>query len=99
MLKTRLLDIDLNDKVITLAVAAEPEQLIGYLADPDQIPCWADVWPSARALACHIWSSPELTGSAVLELGSRGRLAGGGMRASRSFCDLLRFSAPGPGTL
>jgi methyltransferase-like protein 23 len=70
MLKRMLLNIDLNDKVIPLAVAAEPEQLIGDTADPDQTPCWSDVWPAARALARHIWSGPELTGSTVLELGA-----------------------------
>lgn len=70
MLKIKLLDINLDDTVIPLAVAAEPEQLIGDLADPDQTPCWADVWPAARALACHIWRGPPLTGIAVLELGA-----------------------------
>ncbi len=70
MLKTRILEIELAGKVIPLAIAAEPEQLIGDLSDPDQTPCWADVWPAARALARYIWSGPELTGSTVLELGA-----------------------------
>jgi methyltransferase-like protein 23 len=70
LLKTRLLDIELNNKVIPLAVAAEPEQLIGDLSDPDQTPCWAVVWPAARALACYIWGEPGLQGSSVLELGA-----------------------------
>lgn len=70
MLKTKVLKIKLPGITIPLAVAAEPEQLIGDLSDPDQIPCWADVWPAARALADYIWSGPALKGVAVLELGA-----------------------------
>ncbi len=53
-----------------MAVAADAESLIGDLNDPDQVPCWSDVWPAARGMAQYIWDGPELTGSTTLELGA-----------------------------
>ncbi len=70
MLKIKVLQFKLPGITIPLAVAAEPEQFIGDLSDPDQTPCWADVWPAARALAKYIWSGPALKGVSVLELGA-----------------------------
>ena len=70
MLKTRLVEIDLGGKTISLAVAADVESLIGDPADPEQVPCWAVAWPAARALARFIWSGPSLDGCSVLELGA-----------------------------
>ncbi len=70
MLKTKVLQFNLPGSTIPVAVAAEPERLIGDLSDPDQVPCWADVWPAARALAKYIWSGPSLKGLSVLELGA-----------------------------
>lgn len=69
-MKKKVLEVDLIGTMIPLAVAAEPELLIGDLSDPDQTPCWADVWPAARALAGHIWCGRSLQGLSVLELGA-----------------------------
>ncbi|MEW5784687.1 MAG: methyltransferase domain-containing protein [Bacillota bacterium] len=70
MLETRQLAITLGDRNIRLAVAADLEALLGDLSDPDQVPCWADLWPAACGLARFIWSGPGLNGCSVLELGA-----------------------------
>jgi predicted nicotinamide N-methyase len=41
---------------------------IQFRAD-ERLPYWADLWPSARALARHLWRRVDLQGLRVLELG------------------------------
>lgn len=53
---------------IDLDVVACPEELIGDPADEYQVPCWAEVWPAALALAGHL-ATRDLAGQEVLELG------------------------------
>lgn len=53
---------------VDLEVVARPEELIGDPADEYQIPCWAEVWPAALALASYL-SGQDLHGQKVLELG------------------------------
>src|SRR2546428_11011399 len=44
---------------------------------PDErLPYWAELWPSAMALARHLWHATDLRGLQVLELGCGLRLTG-----------------------
>lgn len=70
MLRTRKVEVKLGDTSLPLLVAADVESLIGDVSDPDQTPCWADVWPAAVGLARRILEGPELSGRTVLELGA-----------------------------
>lgn len=65
-LKTRI--FRLGGLEIALEVVACPEELIGDPADEYQIPCWAEIWPSALALADYL-ATLDLAGQRVLELG------------------------------
>lgn len=60
----------LPGRVIYLDVVDDVEALITDLSEADLVPCWAEIWPSARTLARYIWSNLFLQGQSVLELGS-----------------------------
>lgn len=56
---------------IELVLPARPDELIDvsdFNVD-ERLPYWAELWPSARALARHLLRSPPRGGSTVLELG------------------------------
>lgn len=58
------------DLTLAMLLPASPEDLIDvsdFNVD-ERLPYWADLWPSARALAAHLLDSPELPRS-VIELG------------------------------
>lgn len=63
-------EFKLTNRIIYLDVVDDVEALITDLADADAVPCWAEVWPSARALARYIYQNLDLCGKSVLELGS-----------------------------
>jgi predicted nicotinamide N-methyase len=48
---------------------------IQFRAD-ERLPYWADLWPSARALAQYLWRTVDVSGRPVLELGCGLGLAG-----------------------
>jgi methyltransferase-like protein 23 len=54
---------------ILLDVISDVEALITDLDDGDKIPCWAEIWPAARALGRYIWEHTSLSGYSVLEIG------------------------------
>lgn len=55
---------------ILLDVVDDVEALITDLSDADQVPCWAEIWPAARALARYVWENVSLQGQSVMEIGS-----------------------------
>lgn len=61
---------ELPGKEIHLEVVDDVESLITDISDADQVPCWAEIWPAARALARYIWEHADVEGRRVLELGS-----------------------------
>lgn len=61
---------ELPGKDILLDVVADVESLITDVSDADKVPCWAEIWPAARALARYIWEQADVKGRRVLELGS-----------------------------
>lgn len=69
-METRLIDVDLGERVLSLYVAADLEALFDDPGDPDQVPCWAEPWPAARGLAAHFLQGPAIEGKKVLELGA-----------------------------
>lgn len=60
----------LPGRELRLWVVKNLEDLVGDPTDEDQVPCWADIWPAARALAEYIWAGESLGGQKVLELGA-----------------------------
>ena len=60
----------LPGKDIQLHVVKDVESLITDLSDADLVPCWAEIWPSARALARYIWEYLLPSGETVMEVGS-----------------------------
>lgn len=69
-IEKRLIYIEIAGDKLPLYVAADVEALIGDLADPDQVPCWAEPWPASRGLAAYFLQGPDLAGRTVLELGA-----------------------------
>lgn len=59
----------LPGREIELDVVDDVESLITDLSDADQVPCWAEIWPAARALARYIWEHVDISGKSVIELG------------------------------
>lgn len=58
----------LPDRQLTLDVVGRVEEFIGNPENEYDVPCWAEVWPAAIALAGYL-SGLELQGKRVLELG------------------------------
>ncbi len=67
--REKIIDYSLPGKNIKLKVVEDVEALITDPNDPDKVPCWAELWPAARAMALHIWERMDLAGKDVLELG------------------------------
>lgn len=60
----------LPGKIINLEIVDDVEALITDLSDADLVPCWAEIWPSARSLSRYVWEHLDLTGKTLMELGS-----------------------------
>jgi predicted nicotinamide N-methyase len=60
----------LPGRTIILDVVDNVEGLITDLSDADLVPCWAEIWPAARALARYVWEHLDLAGQDVMEIGS-----------------------------
>lgn len=61
-----------RDFHVTLLLPKRADALIdeaAYAID-ERLPYWADLWPSARALARHLIENPPPRGTSVVELGS-----------------------------
>lgn len=70
MLQTKTVEVNLDGCKLSLYIPADPEALIGDITDPDQTPCWAEVWPAAIGLAHFLWHGPDMQDCLVLELGA-----------------------------
>lgn len=84
-----------------LVVPRAADELIdeAEFADGERIPYWAELWPSARALARHLLENPPADGAPVLELGSGVALPSLALRslgvpalATDWYPDALRFA-------
>lgn len=62
-------------RVLRIKAYASLDTLLEYVSDDDDIPFWAELWPSSRGLARYLWER-DLTGLRVLELGAGVGLAG-----------------------
>lgn len=61
----------LPGREIRLKVVENIEALITDVEDEERVPCWADIWPAAHALARFIWDNLRFnSGERVLELGA-----------------------------
>lgn len=69
-LKSEELIVDLGGQTVKLKTVADLEPLLARVEEDDDIPFWAELWPSALGLARFIWQGPDLAGQKVLELGA-----------------------------
>src|SRR5919108_5440352 len=79
--QTSLQRLTFDSLTIELLRVADVDSLLDRLPRiqfrPDErLPYWADLWPSAMALARHLWQATALRGLRVLELGCGLGLAG-----------------------
>jgi predicted nicotinamide N-methyase len=69
--KKKEIIVNLPGQELRLAVVEDIEALITDVSDPDQVPCWADIWPAAHGMAYFIWEEVQFSpGESVLELGA-----------------------------
>ncbi len=61
---------NIKGETVVVNKVANFEELIIDPADPDQVPCWAEVWPASIGLASYIAQTGEVDGKEVLELGA-----------------------------
>ena len=89
-IKIKRISFVLPGKEVALDVVDDVEALITDLSDEDLVPCWAELWPSARALSRYVWEKLDLGEQTLLELGSGLGLPGvvcGVMGADVTFSD------------
>ncbi len=70
MIITKEIIFPLIDFELKLDIVNNVDDLITDPTDEDKIPTWAELWPSARALASYICTNGTLERKNVLELGT-----------------------------
>lgn len=69
--KMKEIIVDLPGRELKFMVVEDIEALITDVSDPDQVPCWADIWPAAYGMADYLWDKMSFApGESVLELGA-----------------------------
>lgn len=77
MAKTVLKEIPLDfGTSLKLLVVSDIDELLTKVTCDDDIPFWAELWPSAVGLARYIWHNENLSSRRVLELGAGTGLSG-----------------------
>lgn len=77
MVRTVLKEISLDfGTILKLQVVSDIDELLTKVTCDDDIPFWAELWPSAIGLARYIWHNENLSGRRVLELGAGIGLSG-----------------------
>ena len=69
-METRETLFELPGCTVNLTVVKNVEELITDPTDEDKVPCWAEIWPSARGLSQWIWGNLRFNGEELLELGA-----------------------------
>jgi predicted nicotinamide N-methyase len=70
-------EIKVSGEVINLVKVTNIDDLLERANDPDEIPFWAELWPSSIGLTRYIFQNKaDFKGKTVLELGSGVGLAG-----------------------
>ena len=71
LLEMKEITLNYGEKELILEVVKNLEDLVEDPTDEDQIPCWAEVWPAARALAQFVSRYIEIEqNTSILELGA-----------------------------
>lgn len=60
----------LQGPLLTFTRIDNIEELIQAAEDMDELPFWAELWPSAVGLATYLWKECAISGQRVLELGA-----------------------------
>jgi predicted nicotinamide N-methyase len=70
-------EININGHLINLIKVENIDDLLELANEPDEIPFWADIWPSSIGLARYILQNPsDFNNKRLLELGAGVGLAG-----------------------
>ncbi|HEX3032126.1 MAG TPA: methyltransferase domain-containing protein [Bacillota bacterium] len=81
-LKTKIVRVDLQSGglaggfSVRVKQIADLDPLLARVKVEDDIPFWAELWPSSLALARYLWQGADLTGYKTLELGAGLGLSG-----------------------
>jgi predicted nicotinamide N-methyase len=95
-------NVEVAGRQLSLLVPRSPDAVLDDAVDAGDTvpPYWADLWPSARALATHLLERDDLSGARVLELGCgvglpsvAALLAGADVTASDSSPVAVRITA------
>lgn len=70
MLDKEQITIKLGNQKISLITVSNIDKLLDQVEKEEDIPFWAELWPSALAMAEFLWDFPKLKESKVLELGA-----------------------------
>jgi predicted nicotinamide N-methyase len=68
-------DVDMPGRQLHISSISGVDRLVEQAENEDQLPFWADLWPSAVGLASYLWSK-DLQDASVLELGAGPGLPG-----------------------
>ncbi|NLK08605.1 MAG: methyltransferase domain-containing protein [Firmicutes bacterium] len=68
--------IDLPGRRFKILSVSDIEILLDRVEDEDQLPFWAQLWPSAQGLARYLWGLQSIKGIKALELGAGTGLCG-----------------------
>lgn len=82
ILETKIITLDLESPEagkgfsVKVKQIADLDPLLAKVKVEDDIPFWAELWPSSLGLARYLWQQPGLDGLQVLELGAGLGLSG-----------------------
>lgn len=67
---SRIITVELGGKPVIIRIIEDLEPLLALVEVEDDIPFWAELWPSAVGLARFIWQQVDINGKNSLELGT-----------------------------
>ncbi len=92
-------NIDLIHHTLVINSVRSIDELLDGVEHEDDIPFWAELWPSALGLASYLWEGEDRKGQRILELGCGvglcsivGALKGGYVLATDRFHEALEFA-------
>lgn len=75
--RLKTVQLKLENRILELIKVANMDELLDRITHEDELPFWAEIWPSAIGLAMFILQNQaSLTGKRVLELGAGTGLSG-----------------------
>ncbi len=69
-METQQMNLEFNNLNMLVYKVKNFEELITDPADPDKVPCWAEIWPASVGLARYLYEKRDLSGYTAIELGA-----------------------------